>query len=265
MNNNIFQNEYSLDKVDKVPVGSFQMFITPRYYEHYVRQQYERYSSEIVKNYLKPNSTFVDVGAHYGYYSLLAHHSCKNIKILAVEPVSENFEILKKNIALNRIEKSEVYNFAASNVTGFKEFNITEASDSAGFYEHPNVRTKKVIRIKTVRLDDMLENRKIDFVKIDVEGHEIPVLSGLSKTIANNKNILLLVEINPKLLEKAGFNFRDLLMKIECLGFEGYLIDEKRKRCYRLSDNKYSLNRLMDMESYANILCIKNKTSLFIV
>ena len=264
MSDKVFKDEYNLKKVKKISVESFQMFITPRYYEHYVKKQFEPYSSEIVKNHLKSDSTFVDVGAHYGYYSLLAYHSCSNIKIIAIEPVSKSFEILKKNISINLIEKSELYNFAASDVTGFRDFNITEASDSASFYDHPLTRTIKRIRIKTVRLDDILKDKKIDFIKIDVEGNEIPVLSGLTETIANNEKILLLIEMNPKLQKKAGFDPCDLLMKIKDLGFESYLIDEKRERCYRLSNNRYSLDRLMDIRSYANIFCVKKKEALYI-
>src|SRR4030042_3461411 len=152
------------------------MYISPRYVHHYIKNKYEPFSSEVIVNYLKPNSTFVDVGAHFGYYSLLVSRCQKKTKIIAIEPVKENYEILKKNIKLNNIKNAKLYNFAASNKKEIKDFNLTEASDSAGFYEHPLTKTKKIIKVKSYPLDQILKNKKVDFIKIDVEGHEIAVL-----------------------------------------------------------------------------------------
>ncbi|KKQ89823.1 MAG: hypothetical protein UT12_C0007G0020 [Candidatus Curtissbacteria bacterium GW2011_GWC2_38_9] len=240
------------------------MYIYPRFVQHYVKNKYEPFSSEIIKNYLKPNSTFVDLGAHFGYYSLLAYHSQKNTKIIAIEPVKKNFEVLKKNIKLNNVKNAKLYNFAASNKKEVKDFNLTEASDSAGFYEHPLTKTKKIIKIKSYPPDQILKKKKIDFIKIDIEGHEMAVLEGLKTTLKNNKNLSMLVEFNPKMQKNAGFQPDDLLKKLESLGFEIFLIDELKRKYYRLTNNKYSWQEFINENSYANLLCIPKQKSLFV-
>lgn len=258
----MFEDDYNLNKLQKIDLGGFQMYITPRYLYHYVQNRYEPFSTEIVKNYLKKDATFVDIGAHYGYYSLLAANSDKNVKVISIEPVKENYNILKKNIHLNKLKNCELYNIAASDKKEIKIFNVTEASDSAGFYLHPNTKTKEKINIQTINIDEILKGKKVDFIKIDVEGHEIKVLNGLKETLKKNKNIILLVEFNPQCLENGGFKPDDLLEKIEKLGFEIFLVDENNRKYYRLKANKYSWKDLMGTNVYANILCLNKEKAL---
>jgi len=267
MTSSYFKFDYDLNSLKKIDIHNFQMWITPRYLPHYKDNAYESFSTEVVNNYLKDNSVFVDVGAHYGYYSVLASKAKKNVEVVSIEPVEENFKILEKNIKLNNVEKSTIYNMAISDKNSIREFNVTEASDSAGFYNHPLTKSKKKIQVKTRSLDSLLKNKKVDFIKIDVEGHEISVLSGMKKTISDNKKLKILIEFNPKILENAGFKPEDLITKIEGYGFEVYLIDETKRRYYRLTNNINSWDKIVNIKNYdsfyANLLCIKKEESLF--
>ena len=98
-----FRDEYNLKALKKITTSGFEMFITPRYLDHYITHEYEPFSTKIIETYVKDGSTFVDVGAHYGYYSLLAVNRKKDIRIIAIEPVKENFLILEKNLSLYQI------------------------------------------------------------------------------------------------------------------------------------------------------------------
>jgi len=262
----IFKDEYNLQALSKVELKQgFQMYITPRYHTHYVKNEYEPFSSEIVRKYLKEASTFVDVGAHYGYYSLLAGNRFGAGKIIAIEAVKETYEILKKNIELNGIQGAELYNFAASDKKETKIFNVTEASDSCGFYEHPLTDTKGTFEVEALPLDDVLSSRKVDFIKIDVEGHEIPVLAGLIRTIKNNDDLVMLVELTPELQKNAGYRPVDLLEKLDELGFDCFIVDEKKRKTYRWQENIFPLWILLGFEKYVNILCLKKEKSLSVV
>lgn len=249
-------------RLKKVKTSEFKLYVTPRYVKRYKDNQYEPFSSAIVKNYLRPNSTFVDVGAHYGYYSILAYLSQENVKVISVEPVKENFEILKKNIQAHKVRNYELYNLAASDKEETKFLNITEASDSVGFYNHPLTRTVKRIKIKTVPLDQLLQGQKINFIKLDVEGHELPVLSGMKQILRNNRDLLLLVEFYPELQKRAGYNPEELVKRLETLGFELILIDEVKRKYFRLNQNKYSWRDLMNQNLYANIFCLPKKKAV---
>ncbi|MEP7323362.1 MAG: FkbM family methyltransferase [Saprospiraceae bacterium] len=119
------KNDYNLDLLEAViPSGdNFSMYVTPRFVSTYV-QGFENYSTRILKKFLKKCDLFIDIGANYGYYSLLADESNKKIRIIAVEPIDENFEVLKKNLIRNNVgpERAKCIKAAISSVSGRIKF-----------------------------------------------------------------------------------------------------------------------------------------------
>ncbi|MFA5337019.1 MAG: FkbM family methyltransferase [Candidatus Omnitrophota bacterium] len=232
---NGFESEHNPDAIKKINIEGFQMLSTSQYANYCVDYQNKQFSSEIIKNYLPSNSVFVDVGAHHGYYSLLAYHVHKNSKIIAIEPIKENFEMLTKNIQLNKIENCELHNVS-----------VLERS-----------------------LDEILRNRKVDFIKIGVQGREIVVLSGLKQTIKNNDKMVMLIEFDPKLQKKAGCSPKILLKTIKKLEYDIFLIDECGKKYIRLTDNSWLQGKWMS-DIYkktvrsANIFCVPRRNSFFV-
>ena len=260
-----FRDEYNLKALKKITTSGFEMFITPRYLDHYITHEYEPFSTKIIETYVKDGSTFVDVGAHYGYYSLLAVNRKKDIRIIAIEPVKENFLILEKNLSLYQIASKKIYHAAASDRNGLEKFHVTEASDSAGFYEHPLTATKKIIHTQTIKLDSILKNQRVDFVKIDVEGHEIHVLRGLQNTIKRDPKLKILIEFTPKCQKMAGHDPSDMLRELKNLGFELFLLKESEKTIHRLTDQIDSWETIMGELVYANIFCIPKKQALYTI
>lgn len=259
--------DYNLSKLKIIDVKGrdLSMFITPRFEGHYVNNDYEKFSLDLLLKSLKPNSSFVDIGAHYGIYSLLAAKKVKNIKVYAVEPVDENFKILSKNIKLNKVKNIKIYQYAISNQVGLKEFNITEASDSAGFYDHPLTKTIKKIIIPTHTIDNLFKNKKIDFIKIDTEGNEIKVLEGMKSTLKHNPNIKLLIEFNPKCQKQAGYQPEELLNKLKDLNYDIFLIDDQKRKQFKITENIIEWKNLMNFNEYRNLLCIKKNTNFNIL
>ena len=95
------------DKVfQKKLLGNIVMNLKP---EEHIQQQlfwygeYEKPLGTVLKNLLRDDTTFIDIGANIGYFSLLVAKSAPNGRIVAFEPVSYLFEALQKNIALNYI------------------------------------------------------------------------------------------------------------------------------------------------------------------
>jgi len=120
------------------------MLVTPRYTGHYCENACENFTSDLLLNLSRDNMLFIDIGAHYVYYTVLVGTRHPDCNIIAFEPVPENFDILKRNVALNKLKNTELHNVAVSNSDGLRKFNVTEASDSCGFYEHPLTQTSKV-------------------------------------------------------------------------------------------------------------------------
>jgi len=153
----------------------------------------EGMTTEFVKNNLFEGQTFVDVGAHIGYYTILASKIVgPKGKVLAFEPSSENLALLAKNVELNNCTNVTIYPYAASDRAGnSKLYTIEDKSHGQkyladGLNDKPigeGASLQKILdrddyeEIKTVRLDDML-SKPADMIKIDTEGSEKLVIDG---------------------------------------------------------------------------------------
>ena len=145
----------------------------------------------------KKTISVIDIGAHKGEYISSIIKNFNISKAYCFEPNPKVFKILNNKISLNK--KIELLNYGASNNSGNILFNeniesssssINELNKNSNYYKKKffllnflglNEVTKK-IEIKVVTLSDfILENNinKIDLLKIDTEGHEFQVLSGL--------------------------------------------------------------------------------------
>jgi FkbM family methyltransferase len=138
---------------------------------------------------------FLDVGAHIGAYTLRAAKMVeKQGRVVSVEPNKDNFELLIRNIGLNDLGNCIPLNVAAYSAN--EEVILFDGPDSAQHsikarYERPMGSSK----VKARTLDGVMEEigiKRLDMVKIDVEGAELEVLKGMEKTlIKNNPNIIL--------------------------------------------------------------------------
>ena len=171
-----FEHDYDLGSLQIITPQKwdFKMLATPRCAGNLCREAHEEFTSNLLLNMSTSKMLFIDIGAHYGYYTLLVGTSHPNSKIVAFEPVPSNFEILKRNVALNELKNVECHNVAVSNNNELKQLQITEASDTCGFYGHPSSATINRIDVRTVRLDDLLASPQESsiIVKMDAEGHE---------------------------------------------------------------------------------------------
>lgn len=160
----------------------------------------------IFKGLISDVNRYIDVGANTGLYSTLGCIVNPNLKVLAMEPANGPFEFLKKNIRVNNLStRIEALNIAASNKTGEAEFY--EVSHNKYFYLEHNLggvgnlagkishRTMTSNTVKTIRIDDLLENDYAGFapelVKIDTEATEDMVLAGMSTTIEKYRPLVI--------------------------------------------------------------------------
>jgi len=172
----------------------------------------EIFIEEIYNQKLPEKAFIIDCGSHIGLSIIYLKKICPTASIVAFEPDLKNYTLLQKNILSHKLtsvtSKNEAVWIENTNLNFIQDGNMGSkiGSDSTG-------NTKSV---KAVRLKEEL-NRKVDFLKLDIEGAEYDVL----KDIADNLNnvIKLFIEYhgnfdeNNKLLEifrivtKAGFTF----------------------------------------------------------
>jgi FkbM family methyltransferase len=126
---------------------------------------------------IKPGDLVVDIGAHIGVFAIFASTFTRN-KILAVEPLLENFEILKANIRMNKIGNIIPINKAITDKRGLNEFSIFEGM------AHPLCRQgggplEQTVVFETITLKDLMSEGRIsqiDFLKMDCEGWEYDII-----------------------------------------------------------------------------------------
>ena len=263
-----FSHDYDLKSLELIkPFGrEFQMWVTPRFKNHYLKSSYEGFSANLVENFAKTADLFVDIGAHYGYYSLLVGISNPDCQVFSFEPVPENYEILAKNIDVNDFKNIKAINKAISNNEEKQIFHISEASDNGGFIKHPEIAHVRELLPETELLSKVL-NENIDaavMIKIDVEGYEYEIIESIETELSEREDITLIIEYNPKCLKAAGRDPVLLLNKIKSLGYEIFLINDKTNRYYQLDSSFTQLDSL-DPQAYANLVCIKRTRSINLV
>jgi FkbM family methyltransferase len=138
----------------------------------------------------------IDIGAHIGTYSILAAEKVGDIgKVISVEPEPRNYEQLKKNIELNKFKNVITKNMALSDHEGLEKLYLN--IDNSGGHSLTFQKDKNsYINVTVKTLDNLIEElnlKKIDIIKIDAEGSEIPILKGAEKTLKNNPDMKIIV------------------------------------------------------------------------
>ena len=153
---------------------------------------YEYPASKILQKELKDARLFIDVGAHVGYYTLLASKIAK--EVIALEPDPFNYKILRINLRINGISNAYALNIAASNYTGTGIFaSIKNIGKLLAQKSNLDNNINK-IKIRVVKIDDLLLKigKHPDVIKIDVEGSEMQVLEGLQETLRKGVKCLMI-------------------------------------------------------------------------
>jgi len=239
-------------------LGGQPTYVHPFTYIYSNEEAYEPYTHYLFENAINPGCTVLDLGAHHGYFSLLAARCVgKEGKVYAFEPAPENFQILKKNIELNKFTNVFPINKAVNDSANPMSFFLCKPNDVSGSL-FPTLRPNEFsVPVESVAIDDFLEGERVDVVKMDIEGSEPSALKGMKRTLSQNKNIVLIVEINPRCLRSAGVEPVDFLAQLADAGFECQLIDEDQRRLYPTN-----ADLILEEESrrgHFNIYCVEQK------
>jgi FkbM family methyltransferase len=178
---------------------------------------FEKFLLSFVKQFVDPNKNVLDIGANIGVHSVVFSNYATNAKVYSFEPQPVVFEILNKNLRMNKCDNVEVFNFGASDYESSFFMNAQyESTDNHGAFRICDKDENTVgIHIQCKPLDSLhIEN--VGFIKIDVEGHEYQTLLGLKNTITKNKPIIM-VEIHENSL-----NFKAVFDLIELYGYNSY-------------------------------------------
>lgn len=194
----------------KLRVGSFDKWAT------YQVWKFGEYTDKHFA--IQPNDIVVDIGGHIGSFSIWAAKQAFNGKVFTFEPNLENFQLLKENKELNNVSNLHIYNMAVSDKVGnVSFFNSDHQSMGHSMYEHelPNKTTVHATSLDEIMLSNKIE--KIDFLKIDAEGAEYPILLNASATSLSKINKIF-IEYHDYL--NHGKTYKDIESHLKRNGFD---------------------------------------------
>ena len=204
---------------------------------------------------------FLDIGANIGSVSLPLAKLFNNALIYSIEPTTYAFSKLYKNLSLNKNLKKQIL---------IHQLFISDKKDpkkvwsSWNFDKNKNKHHKHKGNLKSIKansrisLDDFIKInkiKKVDFIKLDVDGYEMDVFKSGNKFFRKNKPIIF-IELAPYLYPEFGCTCLDLIKFIKKLGYNFF--DENLKK---ITDIKKTVNLIKDGSS-RNFFLIKEHMAL---
>lgn len=165
-----------LKYLPKTGLNSHKLFGRDTFF--YNRREYlyaikEIFVDEVYLQSLPTGSYIIDCGAHIGLSVIYLKKLCPTAKVIAFEPDPINFDVLKKNIASHGLSFIELRKEAVwINDTTISFVSDGNMSSRIGSDEGPTVQ------VQAIRLKDLL-TRKVDFLKLDIEGAEFEVIKDI--------------------------------------------------------------------------------------
>jgi FkbM family methyltransferase len=212
----------------------------------------DRKERAVLRNLIKPGMTIVDVGANIGIYTrYLAGIAGRSVSVYAFEPSPLNFARLRDNVRSHH--NITMIEAAVGEQNGVAELYLSEkANVDHRMYDSGDGRKK--VDVALVSLDVYFPTgTQIDFMKIDVQGHEYSVLRGATRLFKENPQMVCLLEFWPFGLAKAGIRPADFLRFIIDLGFTYEVIGGSADVVER-SDQKVGAEN-----EFCNLIISKNR------
>jgi len=224
-------------------------FVFPAHFDNktkltFLLEGYEPNTTDVFRKYVIPGMVVFDIGANIGYYSFLASKLVgESGNVYSFEPEPNNFSLLQENIKRWSSQNVLPVNKAVSIDGGEALLNISSKSGCHSLIGHSKVSGHSV-HVSTIDLDSFVKEnniKRVDFIKIDIEGAELLALKGM-QNIINSFSPIIICEVNPGFQSSAGYT------TVEMLAFfkqNGYIVK------YLGEDQE------IEEQGYTNIIALK--------
>ena len=253
-------------------VNGLKMFLDPAeeasHAGAFLWGQYEPATTAVFMAMVTDGDVVVDVGAHWGYFTLLAASRCgERGRVFAFEPHPKNFALLAKNVEANGLTNVVAVQKAISNRPGSAKLFQARMTASHSLCSLPpewrlgGSSATEAIAVDTVALDDFFAQSSVEprLIKMDIEGAEPLALAGMQCLIERNPLLVLITEFNPSYLDaKAAADFLD---QLAACGFDVGIIDDDRRQL-AVGPKAAMLKRLLEKETTYDLLATRDR-SLF--
>jgi FkbM family methyltransferase len=225
----------------------------------YYRGLSEPETADFILRFLRPGMVLIDVGAHLGEYTLLAAQAVESTgEVHAFEPQVNLFAILSQNVQMNDFNNVILNRSAVSDRPGEIEFEVNDEPSVSSIRKHdaPSKHVK-VVKVSCTSLDTYWSNqeRKIDLIKVDVEGAEKFVFEGAKQLLGLSPDEAPTWIFEYSLTGYAGFDYHPSEL-VELLSNYGYEV-------WRYSSaGKLSNFDPKSSSELVNLIATKNKSYL---
>jgi FkbM family methyltransferase len=199
---------------------------------------YEIKTSSYLKKILKRGDSFIDGGAHAGYFSMLASKlTGSGGKVYAFEPDPVPFKKLKKNIQINRLHNIRPYEVGIGDADRVANFNLSDRDSSGNSFLSLNGLSNTAIKVKLFRLDTLFPNgiKNLKAMKLDLEGYENEAIIGARNLIRKSKPTIIF-EFNYRILFEKDRRYNQVFDSLRDLGYSKFIESETGNSVGKYSD-----------------------------
>ena len=212
-----------------------------------IHKIHEPLTTSLIIKKLTKEMHCIDIGSNIGYYAILESSKIgNNGMVWSIEPSPQNFEMLSKNIILNQRKNIKCYNIAIGEKNGTIDFLISKKSNWSKIKnESDHIGDEdKIIQVDIMTLDSFSEKneiKKVDLLRMDVEGYERNIIEGSMNFLEKFKPIMM-IEVHKMIIGNNGIN--EFLEKLQLMNYE----------C------EYFIPRVFDVPIIGDLNDIKNKS-----
>ena len=181
--------------------------------------RWEVEEADALRELLQPGMTFLDVGAHVGYMTMLGARAVgPSGRVIAVEAAPANAALLRANIAANGMTNVEVIEAAASDRDG--RVVLSQSPWNSGDNRAYAVPEMTQVEVPAVRLDGVIgPSVRVDVVKVDTQGTDHRAIRGMQALLARSRSVLV-VEFWPHGIVEGGDDPMTVLSLYGAMGFD---------------------------------------------
>jgi FkbM family methyltransferase len=180
-------------KAEKVKVGAFTLYLDKLdSLSLTVNTNFEPFVQDALKKIIKPGMRVINIGSHIGFFTTkLSSLVGPTGTVIAFEPDPDTFALLSRNIEVNKLDNV----ICVPKAVGSSTHNVAMKRNWWNTANTHVVQGDGDFTIGCTSLDEYLgDSNTVDFILIDAEGYETPILQGMVNTIKKNPNLRILTE-----------------------------------------------------------------------
>ena len=215
---------------------------------------WERETTDLIQDLVKPGMQVLAIGANFGYYALLmARQVGPEGHVWAFEPTEKFRRQLERHVDINRLrEVVTVLPFGLSDAAASVSMELMTQSASLHFAPyHPRIGRETVELRRLDQAASDLGIDKVDFIQMDIDGHEAAFLRGAQDTLARHRPMIAM-EFSQACLHVAGSDVQEVAHLLESLGY--VICSERTRQPYK--DEFDFLLECGNFDHHANALIV---------